>query len=79
MQSIRANGEHYLSYSLAESPSGELRYQSRGAGAKFCLVLLTAVMAGDHYRSGRQMGAWIIICVAACNSCNFPTVMLNTI
>ena len=28
MQSIRANGEHYLSYSLAESPSGELRYQS---------------------------------------------------
>ena len=32
MRSIRANGGHYLSYSLAESPSGELRYQSsRGA------------------------------------------------
>ena len=29
MLSIRANGDHYLSYSLAESPSGELRYQIR--------------------------------------------------
>ena len=28
MQSIRANGDHYLSYSLAKPPSGELRNQS---------------------------------------------------
>ena len=33
MLSIRANGGHYLSYSLAESPSGELRYQSREMAA----------------------------------------------
>ena len=54
MQSIRANGEHYLSYSLAESPSGELRYQSSPLAALVDTADCVRKCQAPDMRSGRD-------------------------